>query len=278
MSDTTVAASANRAPHRPATAQRRARAVLATEWIKLRSLPSMLIAPLLTAVFCIGLPALVCWRHAAAWPTADAATRVAFDPVDANFDFVQIGILFFGVIGALMVTNEYGHGLIRTTFAATPQRVLVLAAKAVLVGLLTFVVSAVICIAAFYTGQGILASGHAPHVSLGDPGVLGRVMGTVYYMTAVGLIGLFVGVIARSAAGAISGVFALLLVLPIMVNKIPKGGVQHAVPYLPSNLGDALWSSHLNSQVSGNAAALWLAVWVVVLGAVAVFALRGRDA
>jgi hypothetical protein len=97
-------------------------------------------------------------------------------------------------------------------------------------------------------------------------------------MTAGSLIGLFVGVLVRSAAAAISGVFAVMLVLPIMVDKIPKGGIQHAVPYLPSNLGDALWSPHLDTLVSQGAAVLWLAVWVVVLAAVAGFALRGRDA
>ena len=43
---------------------------------------------------------------------------------------IFIGILLFGVLGALVVTNEYGSGLIRTTLAATPQRGLVLAAKA----------------------------------------------------------------------------------------------------------------------------------------------------
>ena len=40
------------------------------------------------------------------------------------------------MLGALVVTNEYGNGLIRTTLAATPQRGLVLATKAVLLALI----------------------------------------------------------------------------------------------------------------------------------------------
>ena len=43
------------AGHTPPTAYRRARAAFAAEWIKLRSLRSMLVMPLLATVVCIGL-------------------------------------------------------------------------------------------------------------------------------------------------------------------------------------------------------------------------------
>jgi ABC-2 type transport system permease protein len=279
MSDTTAPAGAHRVQHMPATAQRRARAVLAAEWIKLRSLRSMLVTLVLTAVVCIGLAATVCANYVAQWARFDAADRASFDPLDVNIQFVLIAPLFLGVLGALAATNEYvGSGLIRTTLAATPQRGMVLAAKAVLVGLIAFVLSAVICFAAFFAGQGILA-GHLPHVSLGDPGVLGHVVGSVYYLTAVGLIGLFLGALFRNAAAAISGVFAFMLVLPLLVDRLPADAItRHTVPYLPFNLGFSLWHSHESSNVSGSAAVVGLAAWVLVLAAAAAFALRGRDA
>jgi ABC-2 type transport system permease protein len=265
-------------PHKSATAYRRARAVLAAEWIKLRSLRSMLVTPLLAAVVCIGLAVLVCANYASQWPQFDAATKASFDPLNTNLQFVVIGVLVLGVFGALVATNEYGSGLIRTTFAATPQRGVVLAAKTVLAGLIASALSAAICFAAFFTGQGML-SGHTPHVSLGDPGVLGHVLGSVYYLTAVGLIGLFLGVLARKAAAAFSGVFALMLVLPIMVNKLPADAVtRHTVPYLPFNLGWSLWHSPRSGNVGEGVAVLALAAWVLVLAAAAAFALRGRDA
>jgi ABC-2 type transport system permease protein len=272
-------ASAHRVPHKPATACRRSRAVFAAEWIKLWSLRSMLVTTLLTGVVCVGLGTVVCANYASQWPRLDVARKAAFNPLDVNLQFVIIGALFLGVFGALVATNEYvGSGLIRTTLAATPQRGLVLAAKAVLVGVIAFVLSAEICFTAFFVGQGML-SGTAPHVSLGDPGVLGHVVGSVYYLTAIGLIGLFVGTLVRSAAGGISGMFALMLVLPIIVNKLPANAVtRHTVPYLPFNLGWSLWHSPSGNNVSGSVAVLALAVWVLVLAAVAAFALRGRDA
>lgn len=269
--------------HARPTASRRALAVLASEWIKLRSLRSMLVMPLLTAVVCVGLADLVCSNYVANWSHFGAARKAAFSPLNTNIQFVVIGAVFLGMLGALVVTNEYGHGLIRTTLAATPQRGLVLAAKAVLLGLTAFVVSAVICFTAFFTGQGLLSGGHLPHVSLGDPGVLGHVIGAVCYMTAVGLIGLFGAVLLRgSAAATISGVFGLLFVLPVLTSGLPDDVARRdIVPYFPTNLGSALYMPHPAHAVgaaSTGAAVLATAAWVLILGVAAVFSLRGHDA
>ena len=281
MSRALAAVSASSAGHAAPAAYRRAGATLATEWIKLRSLRSMLVTPLLGAVASIGLADLASKNNAAGWAHLDAVQKAQFDPLDINFNFVIVGILLFGVLGALVVTNEYGSGLIRATFAATPQRGLILAAKAVLAGLLSFALAVVIVFTAFFTGQAIISGAHAPHVSLGDHGVLGHLMGTVYYMTAAGLIGLFIGVLARSAAGAITGVFGLLLVLPLLADKIrPDAVTRHTVPYLPTNLGDVMLQHHtgLSRAVSPGVAVAWLAAWVLVLAAAAAFSLRDRDA
>ena len=279
MSRTMAAPGAGSVEHAPPAAYRRAGAALATEWIKLRSLRSMLVTPLLGAVASVGLADLAASRNAAGWSHFDAVQRARFDPLEINFNFVLIGILLFGVLGALVATNEYGSGLIRTTLAATPQRGLVLAAKAVLAGLAAFALAMVITSTAFFTVQAILSGAHAPHVSFGDHGVLGHLLGTVYYMTAAGLIGLFTGVLVRSAAAAVTSVFGLLLVLPVLADKIPQDAVwRHTVPYLPSNLGDELAHSHTHGLPSAGDAVLWLGAWVLVLAAVAAFSLRSRDA
>ena len=277
MSHMMAAPGAGPAGHAPPAAYRRAVAALATEWIKLRSLRSMLVTPLLGAVASIGVADLAVKNNAAGWPHLDAAQKATFDPLNINFNFVIIGILLFGVLGALVATNEYGSGLIRTTLAATPQRGLVLAAKAVLAGLVASALAVVITFTAFFTGQGILAGAHAPHLSLGDPGVPGHLLGTVYYMTAAGLIGLFTGVLVRSAAAAITGMFGLLLVLPLLADKItPDAVTRHTVPYLPLNLGDEMLHHH--EGLSPGVAVAGLAAWVLVLAAAAAFSLRGRDA
>lgn len=277
MSETMQATTASSGRHAGPSARLRAQAALSAEWIKLRSLRSMLVTPALAAVVCIGYADFLCWRFTQRWHTFDAANKAAFNPLDTNFNVLVIGVLFFGVLGAFVVTNEYGNGLIRATLAATPQRGLILAAKTALLVLIALLSSAVICFAAFLTGQGILV-GHVPHVTLADPGVLGRVLGAICYLTAASLIGLFIGVIARSAAVAMTCVFGVFLVLPTLLNSLHGGVWRHTVPYLPSNLGNALWLSHTGWLARPTVAALGLAAYIVVLGALATFSLRSRDA
>jgi ABC-2 type transport system permease protein len=203
--------------------------------------------------------------------------QARFDPLAINFNFVVLGILVFGVLGALVATNEYGSGLIRTTLTATPQRGLVLAAKAVLAGLVSLALAVVVTFTVFFTGQAVLSGAHAPHVAIGDHHVLLHLLGTIYYMTAAGLIGLFAGILVRSAAAAVTSMFGLLLVLPLLADKItPDAVTRHTVPYLPSNLGDEMLHHH--AGLSPGAAVAGLAAWVLVLAAVAALSLRGRDA
>jgi ABC-2 type transport system permease protein len=280
MPETMPAATASSGRRAGPPARLRARAALSAEWIKLRSLPSILVTPALAAVFCIGWGSLTCARYVSSWPTFSAATKAAFNPLDTSFNELVLVVLFFGVLGVLVVTNEYGNGLIRTTLAATPQRGVVLAAKTALLFVIALLSSAVICFVTFLVGQAILA-GHLPHVTLADPGVLGQVLGAICYLTAASLIGLFIGTIARSAAVAMTCVFAVFLVLPLLLAPLPENAAwRHTVPYLPSNLGDALWLSHTGtgSLASPTVAALGLAAYVIVLGALATYSLRSRDA
>jgi len=149
MSETIQATPASSGRRAAPSALLRARAALCAEWIKLRSLRSMLVTPALAAVVCVGYADYLCWRYTQRWHTFDAASKAGFQPLDVNFNVLVIGVLFFGVLGALVVTNEYGNGLIRATLAATPQRGLILAAKTALVVLIALLSSAVICFALF---------------------------------------------------------------------------------------------------------------------------------
>jgi ABC-2 type transport system permease protein len=274
-----AAGSARHAPpaaYRPA-AYRRTRAALATEWIKLRSLRSMLLTPLIGGFACVLVSASSVSHNADGWAHLDAVRKAQFEPLYVNFNFMALGMLLFGVFGALAATNEYGSGLIAATLMATPQRVLVLAAKAIVTGLATFALAVVTTFTAFFAGQAILSGAHAPHVSLGGHHVLLHLLGNVYYATAAGLIGLFVGVLVRSAATAITSVFGLLLVLPLLADKItPDAVTRHTVPYLPFNLGDEMLHHH--PGLSPGAAVAGLAAWVLALAAAAALSLRVRDA
>jgi len=96
-------------------------------------------------------------------------------------------------------------------------------------------------------------------------------------MTAAALIGLFLGVLVRSAAAAITSVFGLLLVVPLLADKItPNAVTRHTVPYFPLNLGDEMMHHH--AGLSPGTAVAGLAAWLLVLAAAAAVCLRVRDA
>jgi hypothetical protein len=111
--------------------------------------------------------------------------------------------------------------MIRTTFAASPRRGRVLAAKALVLGGATFVAGLVACLAAFLLAQPTLrANGYGPpafpRASLTDGPVLRAVIGSAAVLALVAVLGLAAGAILRRSAGAITAVI-LLLVLPQLV-------------------------------------------------------------
>ncbi|MDH6114752.1 ABC-2 type transport system permease protein [Kitasatospora sp. MAP12-15] len=265
-------------PVRTVRSRDRVSAALAGEWIKLRSLRSLSAVLLGAAVFSVGLAVLVCSNYQARWADYDARRQAAFQPADTGLGYLQIAVLFFGALGALAVTSEYGSGLIRSTLAATPQRGQVLAAKTVLVGAVSLVAATTICATAFLAGQSRLST-PVPHAGLGDPGVLRSVLGGALYLALAALLGLFLGALVRSAAVALSALFGIFLVLPTMVDSLPHDALWRAtVPYLPSNLGAALWHTHTAGLTAPGIAALGLAAYVLVLAVAGLLALRGRDA
>jgi ABC-2 type transport system permease protein len=255
----------------------RTRAAITAEWIKLRSLRSIPVTLAVTVVLCIGYTASVSSNNVTNYRTLDAAGRAEFDPFFVTVQFVQLGVIFFGALGALIVTNEYGTGLIRTTLTATPQRILLLAAKTGLLAVVAFLAASVTILVAFFIGQAIL-SGHVPSVGIGDPGVAGHLFGGICYLTAAGLMGVFIGVLSRSTAISFTSVFGLFLVLPILVDNLPHNAAwKHVGPYLPSNAGASLWDGHIQDFLGTTGGALTLAAYLAVLGTAAAVSLRSRD-
>ena len=61
------------------------------------------------------------------------------DPLGFILKGSLVGLIAVIALGALFITAEYRRGMIRTTFAASPRRGRVLAAKAIVIGSVTFV-------------------------------------------------------------------------------------------------------------------------------------------
>ncbi len=214
------------------------RNVLHSEWTKLRTVRSTYWTLVGAAAAMVGFAAILCAVYVAQFDTLTVRDKATFNPVSFSLFGVGFAQLAIGVLGVLTISNEYASGMIRTTLAATPQRLVVLAAKAAVFVVVTFAVATAAAIAAFFAGQAILNSKNLG-VSVSSPGALRGVIGTGLYLAVLGLLSLGLGTIIRKTAGAIAALFGILLVLPVVVGLLPSS-MSDAQKYLPSNAGQAL--------------------------------------
>jgi len=137
-------------------------------------------------------------------------------------------------------------------------------------------ITAFVC---FFLSQSIFSSIHL-NKSLSDPGVLRAVFGEGLYLTVVGLLGVALGTIIRSTAGAIAALFGILLVLPVLGEVLNLTSFGDKVnPYLPSNAGQQVMALTTQSPDLSPWAGFGVFVgYAVVAMAVAAFLLKKRDA
>ncbi|HEV7148430.1 MAG TPA: hypothetical protein VGN48_15675 [Pedococcus sp.] len=252
--------------------------VLLSEWTKLRSLRSTVFSLLAAVVIIIGLSVLVPSVTVAHWPPHNPAEAASFDPTSRSLVGIFLAQLAIGVLGVLLISGEYATGMIRATFAAVPSRLPVLWAKAVVFATTTLVVTIPAALAAFLIGQSIL-KGKNLQTSLGEPGVLRAVIGAALYLTVIGILGLGLGALLRNTAAAISTLFGILFVLPIIVRFLPSSWSDPIDKYLPSTLGEGITHVHADPTMLSpwGGFALFCGYAAVVLAGAAVL-LRRRDA
>ncbi|MFC5892886.1 ABC transporter permease [Streptomyces ramulosus] len=176
---------------------------LASEWTKIRSVRSTLwtLGALFVLIFGIGtLTALA------------LGTQRFVDPkLGMSFFGVLLGTLCIIPLGVLVISSEYGTGMIRTTMTACPSRARVLGAKAIVFTALAFVITTITTtLVAVLTNS--MVSGPDP---TGDEW-LRVTVGSGLYVSVLGLLALAVGSLLRHSAGAISAMLGLVL-LPMLL-------------------------------------------------------------
>ena len=273
-----MSAQAGIVPRRGIRLDSRLLATARSEWIKFRSVRSGPFVLEATALIGVVGAGLLGDANRGSYLAASPAGKAAFDPVFTVLQGIELAQLFVGALGVITVTGEYTSGLIRGTFVATPQRVQVLAMRALVFTVVVWACCTAMSFAAFFLGQSVLAP--ARHAGIGDPGVLTAVSGAGLYLTFVGLLGMFIGVLVRRTPGALAVVFGLMAVLPIALILFKGKLASQLGEYLPGNAGEQAF--HL---LHGGAYALgpWpglgvLAAYVAVAAVAAVVLIRRRDA
>ncbi len=258
------------------------RRVIRSEWIKLRSVRSWLIMIAGAAAVLVAFGALAASVASGAVTTQNGARPAGpfngTDPTALSLAGVTLAQLIIGILGVLVISNEFASGSIRSTFAAVPRRLPVLWAKALVLAAVLAVVMVIAAVVAFTVGQLILGDGN--NTTLSADGVLRAVVGSGLYLAGIGVMGIAVGALLRNTAGAIAVVVAALLIIPGLIRIVlPDSWSDAIAPYLPSNAGSAFssvsGSTTLLSPVAG--AAVFVGWLIVVLAAAAVL-IRRRDA
>jgi ABC-type transport system involved in multi-copper enzyme maturation permease subunit len=130
------------------------------------------------------------------------------------------GLIAVVVIGVMFITAEYRRGLIRTTLTASPRRGRVLAAKAVVLGAVTFAAGLVAAAIVIPVGERLLHANGNPIPPVPVLTWLQVVIGTAALLAISSVLGLAVGTLLRRSAGAVTAVIGAI-VLPYLLATVP---------------------------------------------------------
>jgi ABC-2 type transport system permease protein len=208
---------------------------LHAEWIKFWSVRSTFWSTAMLFILGAGLTTLVC-AASAGWLAGAEADQSPLSFVTWGLMFAQITAI---ALGTLVVTSEYGTGMIRATLAATPRRGSVLAAKALVLSGTLFVVGTVTAFAGYFGGN-LFLDNKGVGIALSDDGVLRSMFGSGLYMAGLGLFAAAVGLLIRHTAAALSVVLALVFVVGNMAFLLPGTWGEWTAKLMPGNAGSGI--------------------------------------
>ncbi len=139
---------------------------------------------------------------------------------------VLVGLMAVITLAVLFGAAEYRWGAIHATLAASPRRGRALAAKALVLGAVTFLTGAVAACAALLLAEPLLESNGLPSASLTDGPVLRAALGTAALVALVALFSLGVATALRRGPATITVVLLLVLVPQIVSSGLPLSAAE----------------------------------------------------
>jgi ABC-type transport system involved in multi-copper enzyme maturation permease subunit len=226
-------------------------------------------------------------------PAGPGPTNIGM-PADDGFVGAFAGLIVVIVVGAVFITAEYRRGLIRTTLAAAPGRGRVLAAKAVVIGLVAFVAGVVGAAPVVPVGASLLRD-HGNYVfPMSTLTEVRLIAGVAALLAVTSVLALAAGTILRHAAGAITAVISLTVVVyffSVPLAVLPAGAadwllrvtpaaafaIQQYVPAYPQ-VSNVYTPQHGYFPLAPWAGLGVLCLWTAAALCLATILLRRRDA
>jgi ABC-2 type transport system permease protein len=196
------------------------RQALRAEWTKLRTVAGTGWLLLATIALTVALSAAA--AAAAKCPSGGCNQ----DTTKLSLIGIDLGQAVVAILAVLVISGEYGTGMIRTTLAAMPRRWAVLAAKAAILSAVALAAATIAVLGSLLAGRLILpgngftaAHGYQP-LSLADGPTLRAVTGSVLYLALIALLSLGIATAVRDSATAIGVVLGLLYLFPIIAQVV----------------------------------------------------------
>lgn len=244
---------------------------IAAEWTKIRSVRSTVWTLAVLAFLVLGIGFVI----NVFTDDSDYGTQA---PIANGLFGLILGQICVVTLGVLVITSEYGTGLIRTTLTAAPRRSRVLTAKVLVFLAVSWTVTTAVCTLTALMGAGMHSG---PGVASADGGQwAGATVLAGLYVSLLGLLALAVGTLLRHSAGAITamlGVVLLPAILPafLLFSESMRPAAEKILEY---NAINSLASLHrVNDSGDGLSQLLLLAVVTAVALAGAYAALEKRD-
>lgn len=205
------------------------------EFIKLRALRSTWWLMGLTVILLPAGAALAVWANGFIASVDDQGKLLdspqsvdAADLWTSVSGFMSTVAIVIGVFGVLAITSEYAARSIQSTFLASPNRLRVLAAKAIVVGVMSFVASFIGLLLGWLVASGM--SGEWPVVPLEGyewrlPWVTlfgGALVGMLMALMSLGL-----GSLCRSTPVAVFVLIGIFMILPSVLAVVSVLGRQY---------------------------------------------------
>jgi hypothetical protein len=211
-----------------------------------------------------------------------------------------VGLIPLIVVGAMFITAEYRRGLIRVSLTASPRRGRLLAAKAVVLGAVSFVTGLIAAALAIALGTRTLARTDVPVWPVPALTEIRMLVGTAALLALAAVLALAIGTILRRSAPAITTAIVLIFIPYLLATRgqgqggNPGGGggaewllriapaagfsVQQAIPQFPQVTGAIYAPNGGYYPLAPWAGFAVECAWAGAALALAFFLLRRRDA
>jgi ABC-type transport system involved in multi-copper enzyme maturation permease subunit len=141
--------------------------------------------------------------------------------IQRALDGTALGLIPLIVVGAVFITAEYRRGLIRVSLAASPRRGRLLAAKAVVIGAVSFVTGLIAATLAVAIGAHTLATSSQPLWPVPALTLARMVIGAAALLAVAAVLALAIGTIWRRSAPAVATAIVMIFV-PYLLAIVPS--------------------------------------------------------